>query len=243
MKKIDLLRRLSALVLGATIIVSSLIGSSVNSAADGTTNQAAVNYYSRSVFVGDSVMVGFRNYASSHAESNVHFATFLAAKSFSACHALNPASKDSLQPSYQGKKQNVWDSIALMDVDRVFLFFGTNDLVVKNASVTADNIFEVAARIKATKPSVDIIIISMTPVYAGVNKGALNNQSINELNVYLAQRASANGYGYVDINSYMKDENGNLKASYCSDKYVHLNDSAYAVWDSILCTYATSHAK
>lgn len=207
-------------------------------------NDALVSqYYSKSVFIGDSVMVGYRNHVAGKGLPTSG-ANFLAVTSFSAYHALNPVSKDSLQPPFQGKKRNVWDSVALMDVDRVFIFFGTNDLVVRSSKVTCDNIMKVAEKIKASKPNAEIVIMSMTPIYSKAKvHGALTNKGVAELNTLLQAKATEKGYGYVDVYSYMLDGNGALKNSYCSDKYVHLTASAYNVWDTVLYNYGFANAK
>lgn len=207
-------------------------------------NDALVTqYYSKSVFIGDSVMVGYRNHVAGKGLPTSG-ANFLAVTSFSAYHALNPASKDPLQPPFQGKKRNVWESVALMDVDKVFIFFGTNDLVVRSPQVTCDNILKVAEKIKTNKPSVEIIIMSMTPIYSKATvHGALTNKGVAELNTLLQAKAVEKGYGYVDVYSYMLDGNGALKNSYCSDKYVHLTNGAYNVWDTVLYNYGFANAK
>lgn len=197
----------------------------------------AQKYFSKSVFVGDSVMVGFANYSQSNAGAAAHGATFLSAKSFAVYHALKDVSKDGLQPTYNGKKDNVWNLIAGMDVNRVFIYLGTNDLVGIDPETTSTKMMELAAKIKAAKPGVEIHIVSMVPCYAGTNKGYINNTSIDEYNKLLVKKAAANGYNFVDINTSLKDGTGNLVSTYSGDKFVHLNTSGYKVWDSLFASY------
>ncbi len=194
-------------------------------------------YYARSVFVGDSVMAGYRNYVAKHKNSPVSSATFLAAASYSAAHALN--TKDALHPIYKGKKQPVWDAISQMDVDRVFIMFGTNDLVVKDATAASKDVLALVDRIKAANPGKEIHVISMSPVYAGTGKGAMNNPTIRIYNSLLKEGAQKKGAGYVDLNSHLVNSNGDLIPRYCSDKYVHQTDASYSeVWDSLFQSYA-----
>ena len=202
------------------------------------TSQDAAAYYARSVFIGDSVLVGYRNYLAKKKDSPVSSATFLAASSYSAAHALNE--KDSLHPIYRGKKQPVWTAISQMDVDRVFIMLGTNDLVVKDAGPASDDVLALVDKIKATNPGKEIHIISMSPVYEGTSKGAMNNPTINVYNSLLFQGASKRGAYYLDLNSHLLDSNGNLASKYCSDRYVHQSYTSYSeVWDPVFTAYAT----
>ncbi|MCR5094194.1 MAG: hypothetical protein K6B72_09495 [Lachnospiraceae bacterium] len=195
-------------------------------------------YYDKAVFIGDSVMAGYRNYLAGHKDSQVAGCTFLAAASYSAAHALKE--NDSLHPMYKGKKQPVWKAISQMDVDRVFIMFGTNDLVVKDAQPAADDVLAVVDRIREFNPGKEIHIISMSPVAAGVSKGALNNPTIRKYNTLLQQGAAARGVYYVDLNSQLVNANGDLESKYCSDRYVHQTATSYAeVWDPLFVSYAT----
>ena len=203
-----------------------------------TTSSDASAYFAKTVFIGDSVMVGYRNYLASQTSSPVSSSIFLAATSYSAAHALN--TNDSLHPMYKGQKQPVWTSISQMNVDRVFIMFGTNDLVVKDAGRASADVLALVDTIKAYNPGVEVHIISMTPVYAGTSKGALNNPTIQAYNLLLWQGAMArDGVYYIDLNSHLLDQNGDLVPRYCSDSYVHQTYASYSeVWDPVFISYA-----
>lgn len=197
-------------------------------------------YFGRAVFVGDSLTVGFEKYAHITPTSPVTHAQFLCTTGYSAWHAIRGIDKSKLQPEYLGEKRNVWDSISMMDVDRVFLMFGTNDLIMCNTDTTAANIIAVADKISQAKPGVEINIISMTPVYATTNKGNLNAASIDLLNLYLKTYCSAKGYGYVDLNTFLRMPDGSINPVLSSDQYVHQNFTSYAIWDVVMQVFAAS---
>lgn len=203
--------------------------------------QNTLNFFNNSVFVGDSIMVGFNNYMKNHPESLMGATKFLTVTSYSAWHAIRGIGKDSLQPVYNGSKGNVWDQVAAMGAERVFMMFGTNDLVMCSVDKTEENILSVAKKIAAAKPGVKIYIISMVPVYANVNKGGLSNENIKLLNSKLQADAALYGYHFVDLNSYLKGTNGAILPAYSSDKYVHQNNKAYKVWEGVFCDYAGKH--
>ena len=197
-------------------------------------------YFANSIFIGDSVVAGYRDYLALHKDSPVSGATFLAASSYTAAHALNE--EDDLHPLFRGKKQPVWNNISDTGAKRVFIMFGTNDLVVKDAIRASEDILALVDKIHEQTPGVEVHLISMTPVYEDVSKGALNNPTIDVFNYYLLQGAMEHGTGYLDVNTLLKDENGNIREEYCSDNYVHETDEAYEkVWDGALSEFATQH--
>lgn len=193
------------------------------------------NFFDKSVFVGDSIMVGFRNYAAGNSASYMHNSDFFACVSYSLYHALTPVSRDSLQPTFAGKKMNIWDAIPNMDVDRVFIMFGTNDLTYTRADVFAEKYIQLIKKIKEKSPNIDIYIIGMTPVYRGSEKGCLNNANVKWLNEYLMAKQVEWGYTYVNLYENVVDPSGNIIAGYSSDHYVHHNARCYSeAWEKTL---------
>lgn len=207
------------------------------------TEESVYSYYDKSVFIGDSLMVGFRNYELRNTSAYANRADFLAVGSYSLIHALRPVSQDDLQPSYQGNKMNVWDAVAIMDVDKVFMLFGTNDIGLRNRSLekVCSDYALLIEKIREVNPDVEIHIISMTPVYEGVSKSNLNHDGVINYNILLEQLAEESGCGYMDIYSALAGEDGYLKPGYCSDSYVHHTNKAYSEgWNPVLYDYAVS---
>ncbi len=213
-------------------------GAQVKPAANAAQADSLEEYFSRSVFIGDSVMVGYKLYLANHPESAAAKTNFLAATSYATYHALNERSQ--MHPLYRGVCQPVWTSVSQMGVDHVFIMLGTNDLVCYDPARTATGIFNLADKIHEVNPNVEVILISMPPVYSTTNKGSLNNSSIDSLNVILQEGCEEHNTSYVDINTYLKDANGALVPAYCSDRYVHETFAAYGeVWDVQIRNFAT----
>lgn len=196
------------------------------------------DFYANSVFVGDSVMLGFRNYAMKNAETYLGEIQFLASGSFSVNNALQPPSSTSTHPIYDGQQRYIEESIALMQADRVFLFFGINDVALAELPDVCDKYTELVGRIQEESPDVEIYIISATYTLAGQGGKKLNNENLSALNAMMQERAVENGWGYVDIMSALDDGNGNLAQEYCSDGYLHQNTAAYDIWSEVLREYA-----
>lgn len=205
-------------------------------------NEDAVRaYYDEAVFVGDSLMVGFRNYETRHTDAYANQAEFLAVGSYSLIHALRPIEQDSLQPAFQGTKMNVWDAVTAIGAKRVFLLFGTNDIGLRGRSLeqVCQDYQGLIEQIRACNPEVEIHIISMTPVYQGVAFCNLSKDGVIAYNTMLMELAQEEDCGYLDIYSQLVGEDGYIQPQYCSDSYVHHSNAAYEqVWNQVLYNYA-----
>lgn len=197
------------------------------------------NYYDKAVFIGDSVMVGYMYYAGAHSDSWVNKSDFLAQYSTAIRHSIVDISEDPYQPSYKGEKMNVWNATPQMDIDKIFIMYGANDLGVYNPQITYDWYIELIDKIRATTPNVEIHIISMTPVGAEKEGKNLNNVNVNTFNQLIIDGAEEHNYYYVSLNPSLLDDAGCLISSYSTDKLVHLTTAAYAdIWEPVFHEYA-----
>ncbi len=192
-------------------------------------------FYSRSVFIGDSVMTGYKMYVNYY-DSLASDGYFLATNSYATFHALKEESN--LHPMWRGVKQPVWKSVSSMEVDRVFIMLGTNDLICWDVEHTAKGIYDLAARIIEEVPEIEIHLVSMTPAYPGAAKNHLTNENINILNATLKEMAEDNGWGYIDINTALKCGGKALPPELCSDGLIHETAAAYGIWDKAFKEYA-----
>ncbi|MCM1136494.1 MAG: GDSL-type esterase/lipase family protein [Clostridium sp.] len=202
-----------------------------NTAADAEINA----YLADSVIIGDSIVLGYRNYCMKSKNDVLKGIKFLAAGSFSAHNALWPVSSESVHPLYQGKQHPVWESVALMGAKNVFICFGLNDLNIDGD--TCEYYKQVIDNILTASPEANIHIISMTYTLKDKGVGKLNNDNIRDYNLRLQEMAEENGWGYMDLATPLSDEEGNLKPEYCSDGFVHQTSKAYAIWTDVLHRY------
>ncbi len=196
-------------------------------------------YFDGTVFVGDSIMLGFRNYAMKRQDTFLSRMQFLAAGSYSANNALwDLGNAESVHPVYQGQPRYVWDSIAMTGSKKVFIMLGMNDLNVTGLEGTLEKYRELIGKIKESSPDAEIHIMSMTYILKGKEVGKLENDTIREYNKLLGEMAEENGWGFVNVADAIADENGDLAAEYCSDEFAHQNPAAYDIWVSVLRDYA-----
>ena len=97
-------------------------------------------------------------------------------------------------------------------------------------------------RIREKNPNIDIFILSTT--YPVESPGSMDRQTaasyrdqLQDLNVRLkAWCDEGNGY-FINLVSPLLSDNGFLKNEYSSDNYVHLTNSAYAIWATTIENY------
>lgn len=196
-------------------------------------------YYDKAVFIGDSVMVGYMYYASSHEDACGYYSDYLAQYSTAIRHSIVDVEEDPYQPSYKGEKINVWNATCQMDIDKVFIMYGTNDIGVYDPERTYGLYVELIDKIRETTPGVEINIISMTPVCAEKEGKGLNNANVNIFNQMIIDGALEHNYYYVALNPCLLDDDGCLIESYSSDKFVHMVSAAYEeIWDPVFRAYA-----
>lgn len=195
-------------------------------------------YFADSVFVGDSIMLGFQKYAMKHQDTFLKDVDILAAGSFSVHNALWPVDEKSVHPLYQGAQKQIWETISLLQSERVFLMFGMNDLNISGVDDSCTLYRELVEKIREQSPQAEINILSMTYILNGKGIGQLENNTIRDYNERLKRMAEENGWGYVDIANALADENGDLAAEYCSDDFAHQRQEAYDVWVSVLRAFA-----
>lgn len=201
------------------------------------TAKELAEYYGGSVFIGDSIMLGFRNY-SAKKDTFVHDIKFLAAGSYSAFNAMKPVAGKNVHPLYEGKKYQVWEALPLIGRQRAFILLGMNDISILGLEGARDKYKELVDKILETSPDMEINIISVTYTLKGKGKGKLNNDNIAKYNVLLKEMADENGWGYIDLCTPVSDGKGNLGKENCSDDFVHLSWAAYGIWEEELEKYA-----
>lgn len=199
-------------------------------------------FFANSVFVGDSLTVGFEQYCKTHDSIASDSTYFLARVSSSAKAAIskNALSKHAnIMPIYNGKIQYIEDSISqLPNVSKMFICYGMNDLTGSTPEQCVADIQTLITNILAKNPELQVYVISIPCIMAGVNKGWLSNSSIQTTNILLQNACTINGWGFINISEHLMSANGAIRPEYCSDNYVHENNNAYRIWNKVLKDYA-----
>lgn len=199
-------------------------------------------FFRNSVFVGDSLTVGFGEYCKTHNSIATDSTYFLARVS---CSAKAAVSNDALtkhadiMPLYNGKVQYIEDSVAqLPNVSKMFICYGMNDLTGSTPEQFLSDIQTLIARISAKTPGLQIYVISIPCVMSDVDAGGLNNKTIQKANILLQNACIANGWGFINISEHLMGNDNSIRPEYSSDNYVHENNRAYNIWNKVLKEYA-----
>ena len=189
------------------------------------------DFFFDSVFVGDSITVGWSNYVYSKGNGFFGNPYFLAKVGYSLNSALSPYYD---HPLYNGTRDYIYNQIAKMDnVKKVFISFGLNDALATPQTVVS-NYERMINLILRYSPQVKIYVISTTYVCKGAEQGYVTSANVKAYNKLVKQFCDLNGYTFVDVASYLSTTDGYLPRTYSSDGYVHLNASAYAIWETVL---------
>ena len=200
-------------------------------------------FFANSVFVGDSLTVGFENYCKRNPDSIATASTqFLARISCSAKTALsdNALTKHAnIMPKYNGNVTYIEDAIAQMtNVNKVFICFGMNDLVVSTPEQFVADLQTLISKIIEKRPDVSIYVLSIPCITKDVSTGGLSNTSIQAANILLQNTCTTTGWGFINISEYLMGNNMAIRPEYSSDNYVHVNNKAYSIWNRVLKEYA-----
>lgn len=200
-------------------------------------------FFADTVFVGDSLTVGFEEYCRSHSDSIATDSTrFLARVSCSAKAAISPnalTAHAKIMPKYNGSVQYIETAVAQMEnVNKMFICFGMNDLTGSTPQQFLADMQTLVLRVLSVRPDMKVYIISIPCIVSGAHSGGLSNNSIATANLLLQEACLANGWGFVNLSEYLMGPDGALRLEYSSDHYVHETTKAYAIWNKVLKNYA-----
>lgn len=226
----------------------------VNSYINGTIDEQKFNriltsgmvsenaFFANSVFVGDSLTVGFKEWCRTHESIASDSTYFLARVSCSAKAAISKRALTThagIMPVYNGQAQYIEDSISqLPNVTKMFICFGMNDLTGSTPHQFVSDMITLISRITAKVPGLQVYVISIPCIMGNVSKGYLSNASIQQANILMQQVCAVNGWGFINITEHLMGADNAIRPEYSSDKYVHENSLAYNVWNSVLKDYA-----
>ena len=259
------LKKLAAVVLASSMIVSSGIIAmadetaqtqqtsaatdlSTDPVATATEDQRVIDFYKDSIIIGDSVADGFSKYAMARKQNPVLAnISFMTMPRYSIHEELQPIGTEGVNHFWYGGAQHyAYEIPALFNAKHIYLSLGLND-IKSRPSIVLEQYQNYIGQIVAANPYADITIISTTYIHpdaqtslSGIKSWAFDNDTVRKLNSSMKEYAAEKGYGYIDIANRLADANGNLNPIYCTDGYIHQNADAYAIWVQCLREYAAA---
>ena len=203
------------------------------------------SYFDSAVFVGDSVTLKLQKYVTAmrkDGSSVLGGAKFIAIGSLGSHSALEAVSRESLHPTIGGEKMPLEDAIAALEAQKVYIMLGMNDVALCGQETSIGYMLELISRIREKSPGIEIFIESVTPRYGG---GKPTTQQLFDYDLRLYEeirKLSDPGIHFVDVAYVMRNGQGKLYESYCSDKEdmgIHFTDIACEKWIEYLYTHAS----
>lgn len=187
---------------------------------------------SNSVFIGDSVSLGFSRYCAK--KGIMKDTVFLTVGSYSVAYALNTSTADNKgfkHPMYKGKETPVKNAISQIKPKNIYICLGINDIAESGVEGTIKNYCKLLNYISETVPDSKIYVVSTTFLVKDAQKKKLNNLNLSNLNHNMKLIClKYDNLEYIDIMSFLQDEEYALRGDLCSDGYIHQSYSAYDIW-------------
>ena len=130
------------------------------------------------------------------------------------------------------------EDIVIAQPAKVFIMVGINNLIhyqQSPAEILADY-RKIVIEICDRSPQTKIFIQSVLPINRAKSGLNVSEREIVQLNFYLKELAAEYSLIYIELYSYLSNEQGELKDLYTLDG-VHLNGQAYSLWKQVIAKY------
>lgn len=189
-----------------------------------TDNQPTIDfdkeYFSSSLFIGDSISTGLSLYG------------FLDQDNVFAQQGLAPST--ALDAEIDGVTLS--DKIASFKPKKIFVMLGTNSVGYADNETLAASMNELVEKISGlTKAKIYVISIPpITPDAEKSDENELTKKDIDDYNAKLKTAVSGSGASFIDLNSVLSNSDGYFDADYAEMDGIHFMGTTYEVMLSYL---------
>lgn len=189
-----------------------------------TDNQPTIDfdkeYFSSSLFIGDSISIGLSLYG------------FLDQDNVFAQQGLAPST--ALDAEIDGVTLS--DKIAAFKPKKIFVMLGTNSVGYADNETLAASMNELVEKISGlTKAKIYVISIPpITPEAEQSDENELTKKDIDDYNAKLKTAVSGSGASFIDLNSVLSNSDGYFDADYAEMDGIHFMGTTYEVMLSYL---------
>lgn len=189
-----------------------------------TDNQPTIDfdkeYFSSSLFIGDSISTGLSLYG------------FLDQDNVFAQQGLAPST--ALDAKIDGVTLS--DKIAAFKPKKIFVMLGTNSVGYADNETLAASMNELVEKISGlTKAKIYVISIPpITPEAEQSDENELTKKDIDDYNAKLKTAVSGSGASFIDLNSVLSNSDGYFDADYAEMDGIHFMGTTYEVMLSYL---------
>ncbi len=206
-----------------------------------------LTYYQDALFIGDSITQQFRNFIYKKKKNEPGFrfdGKFFASQSYtlySASRNVIPSRGTAL--TFNGQPATMYDILERRKPGKLLILLGVNDYVGEQIEKSIGYCRRIIDQTARYSPDTQVIFFSLTPVTRDFCRKKDYRILWDEYNEALRKLCGEKGAGYLDIATFLKDEQGYLPAAYSSDGKYHLSDKGLTIWLERLVDYAREQAE
>ncbi len=192
-------------------------------------SQVDESYFDDALFIGDSRVVGLRDYTDLSEHADFYCETSLTIQKM-------------LKENFSGKG-TVEEALSENEYGKIYIMSGINELGVGTTENFMEQYTQVVDTIRAAQPQAKIFIQGIMRVTGKKNSSdaIFNNSNINARNNAIATLADNKQIFYIDVNEAVCDEEGNLNAEYTFDQ-LHLLGKYNDLWKQFLMAHGAVDA-
>ena len=194
-------------------------------------------WFDDSVMVGDSIAGGLNMYVTKERASNPSFLgnmRIVGVSGLTLQKALSGETKEyPAEVLFRSRFMTISEVVEITQSKRLFLMMGVRDLEWYSPDRLVDIYGKIISLVKADHPDLKIYVHSIMPTLKSFAMGIENMDypTQKETNEKLRAFCEENGYTYIELADYVRDEDGFLKYEYSGPDYsFHPNDLAKAIW-------------
>lgn len=194
-------------------------------------NKMSDDYFDDAVFFGDSLTYGMLGIFPVNSEQ------IIACKGAS---IKTMTGKTELSGKEDRGVVNAIGEVVSQNPKKIYIMLGINGLAWMTTQQVIDDYEELIDKMKLANPNSQIYIQSIFPVseYKSQQDNRYNNIKIDKINKAILKLAYEKEVYFLDTNSLLKDELGNLSNQF-TNIYdgIHINKVAYQLWYDYLCSH------
>jgi hypothetical protein len=203
------------------------------------------SFFNDSVLIGDSMTAGFSHYVLAQREDGgvcLGNMKCIGQSGLFLKHAyqMEIGERSPVLP-YRGRNYCVSDLVQTLGTKTLYLLLGVNDAYVFQSTVEEELLCfdEIIRKTREKSPGVQIVLITIPPVLKSYARDYACDPHFNvDVNEALYRYCEENGFGVVELAARLRDEDGYLDRTCCSDDKFHLNQDGDALWLAALREYA-----
>ena len=229
--------------------------------ADRLPDDVLMTFFDHSMFVGDSQMAKFRNYAKRKWSENPNFfrnVDFRAENSykfrFVGYKSIPAAEKHYIHLTDGGADTTLYEIVKKKLPQKIFVLAGLNDALTTDYTMAVQGrdetgydraaryVREMTELVREVSPETEIYVISQMPVAKEFKQGTNDCYACRDrfdlVNTTVQAECEKLGIRYLDLATGLKDAEGLMAEEYCEKGSLHLNDAGYAVFARELLDFA-----